>query len=514
MSPRGGNIGVPLLPLYSQPVTVKQQPLTSEEREFFALLTEVIFSNPFSFQKDRLASLGSQIQGPTPVPDDHHYSALIPPLEQWLARLESRGLCRIQAVPLQDRRLLQYAFLFQLYDRYVAQWDQLIQTQMVKGAAPAPVPFAEELIDKLQNRGFSIEEAGRYLALFYQLRRAYFFIAHALVGDSPSMTRLRHALWNNVFTTDARFYADHLWDRMEDFSTLLLGETGTGKGSAAAAIGRSGLIPFDLKSRRFTYSFTETFIAINLSQFPESLIESELFGHRKGAFTGAIDNHKGLFQRCSPHGALFLDEIGDVSVPVQIKLLNVLQERQFTPVGSHSPLRFAGRVIAATHRSLPALRREGQFRDDFYYRLSSDVIEVPPLRRRLQESPAELKQLVGLLAKRLTGQAAEDLIDRILQVLNKCLPADYAWPGNVRELEQAVRRIILKGDYQGAEAPTDHGSWLCQATQGKLSAPQLLAAYCQMLYRRHGTYEAVATITALDRRTVKKHVQAGASKED
>lgn len=247
--------------------------------------------------------------------------------------------------------------------------------------------------------------------------------------------------------------------------------------------------------------------AINLSQFPESLIESELFGSRKGAFTGAIENHKGLFECCSPHGALFLDKIGDVSVPVQIKLLNVLQEKQFTPVGSHASLRFAGRVIAATNRSLTALRQEGRFRDDFYYRLSSDVIEVPP-RVRIQESSVELEQLVQSLIERLTGQTANSLIEQILHTLDKCLPRNYAWPGNVRELEQAVRRIILTGEYHGTETPVSYGSWLNRAAQGELSTQELLVAYCQMLYRRHGIYEAVAIASGLDRRTAKKYVHS------
>src|SRR5205823_10438393 len=132
-------------------------------------------------------------------------------------------------------------------------------------------------------------------------------------------------------------------------------------------------------------SFMRGFIALNLSQFPETLIESELFGHRKGAFTGAVETHEGVLARCSPHGAIFLDEIGEVTAPVQIKLLQVLQERTFCPVGSHEPVRFRGRVIAATNRSLAALRAGELLRADFFYRLCSDLIEVPPLRQRFEE---------------------------------------------------------------------------------------------------------------------------------
>ena len=256
-----------------------------------------------------------------------------------------------------------------------------------------PVPFSRDLLSLLQRRGLAEEEALRVFAIFFQIRRAHHFIVEGLIGDSACMREFRRRLWDNVFTHDIRHYERCLWSRMEDFSTLLLGETGTGKGTAAAAIGRSGFIPFDPKKQCFAESFTRSFVSINLSQFPETLIESELFGHRKGAFTGAVEAHEGIFARCSPHGAIFLDEIGEVSAPVQIKLLRVLQDRVFSPVGSHEQVRFRGRVIAATNKPLDALRGPGGFRDDFYYRLCSDTITVPPLRQRLREDAARARRV-------------------------------------------------------------------------------------------------------------------------
>src|SRR5437667_11103543 len=218
---------------------------------------------------------------------------------------------------------------------------------------------------------------------------------------------------------------------MEDFSTLLLGETGTGKGTAAAAIGRSGFIPFDEKKSCFAESFTHGFLSLNLSQYPETLIESELFGHKKGAFTGAIEAHEGIFSRGSAYGAIFLDEIGEVSAPVQIKLLQVLQERTFSPVGSHEKLRFRGRVIAATNKPLDELRGKRVFRDDFFYRLRSDMITVPPLRQRIQEAPAELDLLLDHLVSKTSGRSAPELLALVRKSLSEGLEKTYSWPGNV-----------------------------------------------------------------------------------
>jgi len=328
------------------------------------------------------------------------------------------------------------------------------------------------------------------------------------------MRALKRTLWEAIFTSDIRWYDRFLWDRLEDFSTLLLGETGSGKGTAAAAIGRSGYIPFDEKKGRFVESFTRAFVPINLSQFPETLIESELFGHTKGSFTGAIESHEGAFAACSPHGAVFLDEIGEVSIPVQIKLLQILQERVFSPVGSHERRRFRGRVIAATNRPLASLRGPGGLRDDFFYRLSSDVIVVPPLRQRIAEDPSELEALVDHTVARLLGEPSEEIASLVRETLLRGLGPEYPWPGNVRELEQATRRIILKRRYEGDRripASDAQARFLHAAGRGEFDAQQLLAGYCSLLFERHGTYQEVARRTGLDRRTVKKYIaQAGA----
>ena len=482
------------------------------DREFFAVVANVVFGNPFTRQR---AELVSRLAPGVPLGDmTTHREALAqvvgPRLGPWLRE----GATAVQRLGAEDQRLLEPALLYVGYHRCVPQIDALIERQARQGGAPLAVPFADEAIAELVRSGFPEDRAVRYFAFFFQLRRAFYFILDSLAGECESMRRLREALWNNVFTHDMRDYEAALWNRMEDFSTLLLGETGTGKGSAAAAIGRSEFIPYLPEQRRFAANFAESFITINLSQFPETIIESELFGHRKGAFTGAIDHHEGVFERCNAHGALFLDEIGEVSIPVQIKLLQVLQERTFVALGGHEKKRFSGRVIAATNRPLDKLRRDGRFREDFFYRLCSDVIEVPTLRQRIQESPGELEQLVRLLVARIAGEQASGLTASIMEALQRDLPPGYHWPGNVRELEQAVRRILLTGRYTGGivEAVSSEEDALEEKLRaGQLTADELLSRYCALLYRRLGTYAEVARQTGLDPRTSRKYVEAARS---
>jgi DNA-binding NtrC family response regulator len=483
--------------------------LDGAQRDFLASLGSVVFGNPFT--PERSALIRRMVpNAPTNLAADREALARVvaPKLQAFVAG----GLAGFGG---EERSLVEPAFLYVTYHRYVPQIDAHIERQAKRSGEPARVEFGEELLGDLIRSGFAEDEAARFLGFFFQLRRAFYFIEQSLAGESPPMERLRRALWNNIFTHDMRAYARSLWDHMEDFSTLLLGETGTGKGSAAAAIGRSEFIPYVPGERRFAANFAQTFIAINLSQFAEQLIESELFGHRKGAFTGAIDNHQGVFERCSAYGALFLDEIGEAAVPVQIKLLQVLQERTFTPIGGHEKKRFSGRVIAATNRSLAELREGGRFRDDFYYRLCSDVIRVPTLRERIQESPGELAQLVRLLVERTVGGTSAEMSAYVLEVLERDVPRDYGWPGNVRELEQAVRRVLLTGGYkpdvQAPGKPDAEERLVARLREGNLSAEELLSAYSALLYQRLGSYTAVAERTGLDPRTSRKYVLSAKS---
>jgi transcriptional regulator with AAA-type ATPase domain len=485
---------------------MKKLQLSPQDRAFLARVTQSAFANPFTSAREEndAAIAGDRQWTPQTI------TRVTAMLAARLARLAQAGIGTLAALGGHDRELLHYAALFDIYHRCNTTMDELILAQTQAGEVSVPARFAREVLALFTQRGFSETAAQRYFGVFYQMRRAFYFIQRGLVGSAPCMHRLRAALWNNIFTHDIHAYDLALWNRMEDFSTLLLGETGTGKGAAAGAIGRSAFIPFDAARGRFVASFTKTFVQINLSQFPETLIESELFGHRKGAFTGAVEAHDGVLALSSPYGAVFLDEIGDVSVHVQLKLLRVLQERVFTPVGAHTPQRFQGRVIAATNKPLDELRRRGAFRDDFYYRLCSDVITVPSLRERLREEPRELPLLIEHVLTRLLGQPARTLVAAVQHAVPRCVAPDYAWPGNVRELEQCVRSILLTNAYHAQRtprAPQTQTRLLQGITAQAYDVPALIGDYCKLLFERHGAYLEVARRTGLDRRTVKKYVE-------
>lgn len=489
---------------------------SDDEWDFFDKVARAAFANPFGETRDDLdrcigeAAPGSS--GPEIV------QAALARVAARMDGMIKKGKADLRSYDGTRRELIRRVFLFHCFHRYANQFDELIRVQAKNGDVPCRIDFSRKALAELRAFGFPEADCLRYFAEFYQLRRAYYFIRHGLVGDSPSMKALRKHLWNCVFTHDMSWFETQFWNHMEDFPILLLGETGTGKGSAAAAIGRSGFIPFDPDRNCFKESFTRNFVAINLSQYSEGVLESELFGHRKGAFTGAVDNHDGLFSRCAPHGVIFLDEIGDAGVSVQIKLLQVLEDRVFFPVGSHEARRFSGRIIAATNRPLVELRHCGKFRDDLYFRLCSDEIVLPPLRQRFQEDPRELDLLLTSIVSRLYGETSSAMIESLRDIVLRDVGTDYEWPGNVRELQQAVKRIILTGTYAGQQAPKKKRTSATDVlTSGvndaRFDADTLLAEYCSSLYDRFGTYEEVARITKLDRRTAKKYVHKATVKE-
>jgi two-component system nitrogen regulation response regulator GlnG len=226
----------------------------------------------------------------------------------------------------------------------------------------------------------------------------------------------RSAAMQDVYRIIARITAT-------DLTALIIGESGTGKELVARAL-------HDYGKRR-----TGSFVAINMAAMPRTLIESELFGHEKGAFTGANARHYGRFEQAQG-GTLFLDEIGDMPVEAQTRLLRVLQQGEYTRIGGRVPVRSDARIIAATHRDLRLLVKQGLFRDDLFYRINVVAIRLPPLRERSEDIPMltrhffALAQAEGLPAKSLDAAAMKRF-------------CSYPWPGNVRELENLVRRLAV-----------------------------------------------------------------------
>ena len=206
-----------------------------------------------------------------------------------------------------------------------------------------------------------------------------------------------------------------------DLTVMISGESGAGKELVARAL-------HDYGRRR-----AGPFIALNMAAIPRELIESELFGHERGAFTGATNRHTGRFEQANG-GTLFLDEIGDMPPEAQTRLLRVLQEGEFSTVGGRQPIRANARIIAATHRDLRGLIRNGQFREDLYYRLNVVPIRLPPLRERGDDIPA--------LAQHFLSKAQQEgLPGKTIDAGAMAMLAAYRWPGNVRELENLIRRL-------------------------------------------------------------------------
>ncbi len=280
-----------------------------------------------------------------------------------------------------------------------------------------------------------------------------------LIGRSPAMQEIYRVLARLMQT---------------DLSVMISGESGTGKELAAQAL-------HDYGKRK-----NGPFVAINMAAIPRDLIESELFGHEKGAFTGAARRNAGRFEQADG-GTLFLDEIGDMPMEAQTRLLRVLQEGEFTRVGGQTPVKADVRIIAATHRDIGKLVRQGLFREDLFYRLNVVPLRLPPLRERIDDIP-DLVQLF-LTQSRKNGlgdkQIENDAITRMKQ---------HSWPGNVRELENLVLRLVVLCPHETipvqdvdhelsnkAEIPENTGMNLAT-----MALPQYVEAYLHSYFQDFG----------------------------
>jgi DNA-binding NtrC family response regulator len=267
---------------------------------------------------------------------------------------------------------------------------------------PFKIQELKALVARAQKQWKSLREQGRPQVVPVQPPR------RTLIGHSPMIV--------DVYKNLARA-------AMSASSVLITGESGTGKELVARAIHEHGA----RKDKKL--------VAINCGALTDTLLESELFGHAKGAFTGAVAEKRGLLEEADG-GTLFLDEIGDISPSLQVKLLRVLQDGEFKPVGSNETKTVDLRVVAATHRNLEEMIRAGKFRDDLYYRLKVIEIRLPPLRERLEDLP----ELVGHFVAHYSdanGKRISHVSPEAMELLSK-----YAWPGNVRELEHSIERAV------------------------------------------------------------------------
>jgi two-component system response regulator HupR/HoxA len=260
------------------------------------------------------------------------------------------------------------------------------------------------------------------LRLHQELEKRFGF--DNLIGKSPAMKAI-YEIIKQVAPTKTNI--------------LICGESGTGKELCARALHYNSLRQ------------DKAFVAENCGAVPDELLESELFGHKRGAFTGASEDRIGLFELAN-HSTIFLDEIGETSPAFQVKLLRVLQENEIRPLGSNKKISINVRVIAATNRNLAEDVRQGKFRKDLYYRLATFEIHIPPLRDRKDDiaplAIAMLNQAMDLLGKRVKGISEEALL---------CFES-YQWPGNVREMQNEIKRMLVlcQTDYLGSELVSPH----------------------------------------------------------
>jgi transcriptional regulator with AAA-type ATPase domain len=366
-------------------------------------------------------------------------------------------------------------------------------------------------------------EPHHLFACFFVFRRAFYHIFFNIIGTSDAIAKLRSKVWDSIVTHDLLSWMHGLHERMIDIPTLIIGPSGTGKERVAEAIGRSLYIPFDPKKETFEIDFIGSFNPVNLSALPPLLIEAEMFGHVRGAFANAVRDRIGRLEACPERGAVFLDEIGELTPEIQVKMLRVLQTRRFQRVGANEDKEFRGKIIAATNRDLCAEMQARRFREDFYYRLCADQIATPSLGEQLKDRPEDLPIMVEFVCRWVVGEEkavgfARDVVDWINRNLG-----GYHWPGNFRELEQCVRSYTIRKEYYPAQpAPTqgnehaaqparDRVGEACKELAGsvlnqKITYEEIKRRLFTLVRRATDTDKKAAELLACDVRTLRKQL--------
>jgi transcriptional regulator of aromatic amino acid metabolism len=500
---------------------------TETDRSFAEAVSGLAYCNPFlperiEYEREALGAefvdtgevwhVGSDLDGRNP-----NVSKLNLRVEALAEDLRGR-LLSDRRVGKKEARLYRDFVIYLLYNRYEDIFNGVVQEGCsTERRIEFFSEFRKDFAHFFELDGLTLQpesDATHLFACFFQVRRAFRLIFLHIVGGSMPAARLRAAVWQSIFSHDMRRYRRSLYERMGDLTTLVTGPTGTGKELVARAVGMARYIPFDAETRRFAEDFEGSFYALNLSALSPTLIESELFGHRRGAFTGALEDRPGWLEVCPPLGTVFLDEIGEVEPAIQVKLLRVLQTRVFQRLGEATDRMFQGKIIAATNRDPEAEMRAGRLREDFYYRLCSDLIKTPTLSEQLADSPDAMHQLVCHLTQRIAGtEEATALADEVESWIDHHLGHQYPWPGNVRELEQCVRNVMIRGEYRPQAPTTAEDDLVQQVLEGSLTADELVARYVRRVYGQVGSYQEAARRLGLDRRTVKARVAGSPSEE-
>ena len=501
--------------------------LNDTELQFLSIVSEINYVNPFLAKRIDLEreALGSEfddskadwnLYGDDPGYGQENTIKIIDRTYRIILRMNAL-FHKGEQTSEKEKALYEDAALFSVYHTYVQKFKEAIVSPQKKQQHAYFKEFNQfwNFLFDIPGIQFSKKhDAEHMFACFFQIRRAFYYIFRAIMGRSAIAAALRASVWTSIFTHDMRRYHRTYYKRMNDFTTLILGPTGSGKELVARAIGFSRYIPFNGNTWMFEKDFFETFFPINLSALPSTLVESELFGHRKGAFTGALDNRKGWLENCPEEGSVFLDEIGELDPLVQVKLLRVIQDRTFQPIGSTKTSSFKGKIIAATNRNVHMAMEQGDFREDFYYRLCSDIITTPSLYRQIEESTDVLWDLVNYISFLVAGEEAHALAAEVKSVIEHHLGLNYAWPGNIRELEQCVRSVMIRREYQPAAASEKNETPQLKNIFEKddMTLADVNCHYCRYVYSLTGSYVETARRLKVDRRTVKKYVETAQQK--